>query len=194
MTSRRASSRPKEQNPLLAESTLTSRTGYRLPYILNVSEGHEREKMEETKRPGVLTALAVINFIIAFMYCIDWFIFSLAFIVKIPLDKFGEAEAARLEAMGQLSAGTSVFMFGLAIIPGILLLLAGIGYLKQNKMLGWAMGNAYAAVMILGIMILPFIILPPELQAGSVLIIIALAYPIITIVLINFVYKKNLVN
>ena len=150
--------------------------------------------MDEEKRPGVLTALAVINFIYVFLFCYDWLIFSLAFIVKIPLDIFGEAEAARLEAMGQLSAGTSVIVFGLYTIPGILLLLAGIGYLKQKKVLGWAMGNAYAAVTILGIIIWNFIILAPELKAGSVIIIIGLIYPTITIVLINFVYKKNLVN
>lgn len=149
--------------------------------------------MEETKRPEVLTALAVINFIIAFLCCIDLLIFSLAFIDNIPLDNLWEAEAARIEAMGQLGACKSVFVFGPAIIAGILLLLAGIGYLKQKKVLEWAMGNTYAAVMILGIIISPFI-LPPALKGGTVSIIIALAYPIITLALINFVYKKNLVN
>ena len=153
------------------------------------------EKMEKTKRPGVLTALAVINFIIAFLYIVITGLtaVSLVFINSIPLDNLGEAEAARIEAIGQLSAGESVFMVGPTLIAGILLLLAGIGYLKQKKTLGWVMGNAYAAVMILQTIISP-IILPPALKGGTVSIIIALAYPIITLILINFVYKKNLVH
>lgn len=151
--------------------------------------------MEETKRPGVLTALAVINFIIAFLYIVltSLSFLSLAFIDNIPLDNLGESDAARIEAMGQLSAGQSFFVFGPAIIAGVLLILAGIGYLKQKKVLGWGMGNAYAVVMILSTIISP-IILPPALKGGTVSVIIALAYPIITLILINFVYKKNLVN
>jgi hypothetical protein len=154
--------------------------------------------MEESKRPGcpgILTTLAVINFIIAFVYivAIGLTAVSLAFIDNIPLDNLGEAQTARIEAMGQLSAGEYAFMLGPTIIAAILLLLAGIGYLKQKKVLGWAMGNAYAAVMILSTIISPFI-LPPALKGGIVSIIIALAYPIITLALINFVYKKNLVN
>ena len=151
--------------------------------------------MEETKRPGVLTALAVINFIIAFLYVVTsgLAIVVIAFIENVPLGNLGEADAARIEALGQLSAGESFFVFGPTIIAAILLLLAGIGYLKQKKVLGWVMGNAYAAVMILNTILSP-IILPPALRGGTVSIIIALAYPIITLILINFVYKKNLVN
>jgi len=154
--------------------------------------------MEESKRlgrPGVLTTLAVINFIIAFVYivAIGLTAVSLAFIDNIPLDSLGEAEAARIEAMGQLSAGEYAFMLGPTIIAAILLLLAGIGYLKQKKVLGWAMGNAYAVVMILSTVLSP-IILPPALKGGTVSVIVSLAYPIITLILINLVYKKNLVN
>ena len=151
--------------------------------------------MDETKRPGVLTALAVINFIIAFLYVVSsgLAILTIAFIENVPLGNLGEAEAARLEALGQLSTGASLFVFGPAIIGAILLLLAGIGYLKQKKVLGWAMGNAYAAVMILSTILSP-IILPPALKGGTVSVIVSLAYPIITLILINFVYKKNLVR
>lgn len=125
--------------------------------------------MEETKRPGILTALAVINFILAFLYIvlIGLSILSLAFIDQIPLGSLSEADAARMEAMTQLSTGGLLFMFAPSVIAGILLLLAGIGYLKQKKVLGWVMGNTYAAVMILGT-IIPPMILPPELKGGTV--------------------------
>lgn len=151
--------------------------------------------MEETKRPGVLTALAVINFILVFLYIVlnGLAILFFAFIDHIPLGNLGEAQVARIEAMQQLGTGELVFMFGPPIIAGILLLLAGVGYLNQKKILGWVMGNAYAAVMILHNIISPFILVP-ELRGGAVSLTISLAYPVITLILINFVYKKNLVN
>jgi len=151
--------------------------------------------MEERKRPGVLTALAVINFILAFLYIVmnGLAVLSFAFIDNIPLGNLGEAQVAKIEAMTQLSRGGLFFMFGPSVIAAILLLLAGIGYLKQKKVLGWVMGNAYAVVMILSTILSPFI-LPPALKGGTVSVIIALAYPIITLILINFVYRKNLVN
>jgi len=151
--------------------------------------------MEERKRPGVLTALAVINFILAFLYIVmnGLAVLSFAFIDNIPLGNLGEAQVAKIEAMQQLSTGELVFMFGPPAIAGILLLLAGIGYLKQKKILGWVMGNAYAAVMILHNIISPFLLVP-ALRGGAVSLTISLAYPVITLILINFVYKKNLVN
>jgi len=151
--------------------------------------------MEETRRPGVLTALAVINFILAFLYTVlnGLAILSFAIIDYMPLEYLSEAQIAQMEAMRQLSTGESVFMFGPPIIAGILLLLAGIGYLKQKKILGWVMGNAYAVLMILRNIISPFILVP-ALRGGAVSLTISLAYPVITLILINFVYKKNLVN
>ncbi len=151
--------------------------------------------MEETKRPGVLTALAVINFIIAFLYVVGsgLAILTIAFIENVPLGNLGEAQAARIEAMTQLSTSEMFFMFGLSVTAAILLLLAGIGYLKQKKILGWAMGNAYAVVIILQ-NIISRLVLAPELRGGAVSLSISLAYPVITLILINFVYKKNLVN
>ena len=150
------------------------------------------EKMEETKRPGVLTALAVINFILAFLYIVlnGLAVLTFLFIDNVPL---GEAEVAKIEAMKQLSTGELVFMFGPPAIAGILLLLAGIGYLKRKKILGWVMGNAYAAVMILHNIISLFLLVP-ALRGGAVSLTISLAYPVITLILINFVFKKNLVN
>ena len=151
--------------------------------------------MEETKRPGVLTALAVINFILAFLYIVlnGLAVLTFLFIDNVPLGNLGEAEVAKIEAMKQLSTGELVFMFGPPAIAGILLLLAGIGYLKRKKILGWVMGNAYAAVMILHNIISLFL-LAPALRGGAVSLTISLAYPVITLILINFVFKKNLVN
>ena len=150
--------------------------------------------MEETKRPGVLTALAVINFILAFLFILlnGLAILSYAIIDYVPLESLSEAQMAGIEAMKELSIGEMAFRIGPPLVAGILLLLAGIGYLKQKKVLGWVMGNAYAAVIVLHT-IIP-LILRPDSRAGAVSLTINLAYPVITLILINFVYKKNLVK
>jgi len=151
--------------------------------------------MEEKTRPGGLTALAVINFILACLYIIMTGLTAVSFIFidNIPLGNMGEAEVARIDAIKQLSTGESVFILAPSLIAGIILILAGIGYLKQKKVLGWLMGNIYAAIIILSTVLSPMI-LSPALRGGTISLIIALAYPIITIALINFLYKKDLVN
>ena len=152
------------------------------------------EKMEETKRPGLLTALAVISFIVAFLYIVVNGLGFLSFVLidYVPLESLSEAQISGIEAMRQLSTGDLALRIGPPLIAGILLLLAGIGYLKQKKILGWVMGNAYAAVIILHTVI-P-LILTPASRGGAFSLTINLAYPVITLILINFVYKKNLVN
>ena len=151
--------------------------------------------MEEKTRPGGLTALAVINFILAFLYIISSGLTAVSFIFidSIPLGNMSEAQVTRIEAIKQLGTGESVFMLAPSLIAGIILILAGIGYLKQKKVLGWLMGNIYAAIIILSTVLSP-IILSPAFKSGPVSLIIALAYPVITIGLINFLYKKDLVN
>jgi hypothetical protein len=49
--------------------------------------------MEETKRPGLLTALAVINFILAFLYIVSSGLAALSFMVidNAPLGNLSEA-------------------------------------------------------------------------------------------------------
>ena len=60
------------------------------------------EKMEETKRPGVLTALAVINFILAFLYIVlnGLAVLTFLFIDNVPLGNLGEAQIAVFYSLG----------------------------------------------------------------------------------------------
>jgi hypothetical protein len=151
--------------------------------------------MEENTRPVGLTALAVINFILAFLQIIMTGLTAVLFIFfdKFPSINQNEAQVATIEAIKQLSTGQAIFMLIPLFIAGIILIIAGIGYLKQKKVLGRLMGNIYAAILILTTILSP-IILSPAYKRGTFSLIIALAYPVITIALINFVYKKDLVN
>ena len=152
--------------------------------------------MSEGKRPGGLTALAVINFVFA-----GWGVIGLlglvamfAFVGMIPTDQMDETKKAQLEAFQNMGLPVFVFIFALSIVCGVLLLLSGIGYLKQKKLLGWGLGNAYGVISILSSVISTFMF-PAEIGGGfNIGIIIGLIYPIVTLALLNTTFKEDLTN
>jgi len=152
--------------------------------------------MNEGKRPGGLTALAVINLVFAGFSLLQLAglaaFFSLA--DQMPTDQMQETQKAQIEAMKNMGTPTLALIFGLTLIGGVLLLLSGIGYLKQKKILGWMVGNVYAVVAILG-SIASGLLLRAELGGGfSIGTIVGLIYPILTLVLINTTFKEDLTN
>ena len=78
----------------------------------------------------------------------------------------------------------------LALVSFIVLLPSGIGYLDQKRFAGRVLGNIYACVALLaGLVSLRF--LAPGLRFA---VVIASIYPILTLILLNTTYKKNLSN
>jgi len=152
--------------------------------------------MNEEKRPGGLTALAVINFIFS-----GWGLIGLlglaaffAFIGKIPTDQMQEAQKAQIEAFQDLGLPVFIFIFALTIISSVLLLLSGIGYLKQKKFLGRTIGNTYAVVTIIS-SVISGIMFAPALGGGfNIGTIIGLIYPALTLILLNTTFKEDLTN
>ncbi|MHC4243894.1 MAG: hypothetical protein ACYSU4_15935, partial [Planctomycetota bacterium] len=101
--------------------------------------------MNQEKRPGGLTALAVINFIVS-----GWGLIGLIFLAgffaligKIPTDNMQEAQKAQIEAFQNMGIPVFIIILLLSLLSSVLLLLAGIGYLKQKKFLGRTIGNLY---------------------------------------------------
>lgn len=152
--------------------------------------------MNEEKRPGGLTALAVINFIFS-----GWGIITLlglaaffAFIGKIPTDDMQETQKAQIEAFQNLGLPVFIFIFALTIISSVLLLLSGIGYLKQKKFLGRTIGNTYAVVTIIS-SVITGIMFAPELGGGfNIGTLIGLIYPVLTLILLNTTFREDLTN
>jgi tryptophan-rich sensory protein len=150
--------------------------------------------MSEQKRPGGLTALAVINFVFS-----GWGFIGLlglaaffAFIGKIPTDDMNEAQKAQFEAFQNMGLPVFIFIFALSIISSVLLLLSGIGYLKLKKFLGRMIGNTYAVIAIVS-SIISGIMFAPKLGGGfNIGTIIGLIYPIVTLVLLNTTFKNDL--
>jgi hypothetical protein len=152
--------------------------------------------MSEGKRPGGLTALAVINFVLAGMSLIGVLGLAalFAYIGVIPTDKMDAGAKAQFEALQETGIGFFVFLFILSIVVGLLLLLAGIGYLKQKKILGWGLGNAYGIIGIISSITSGFLF--PAILGGGFGIgrIIDLLYPIITLILLNTTFKEDFPN
>ncbi len=152
--------------------------------------------MSEQKRPGGLTALAVINFIFS-----GWGFIGLlglaaffAFIGKIPTDDMNEAQKTQFEAFQNMGLPVFIFIFALSLISSVLLLLSGIGYLKLKKFLGRMIGNTYAVISIVS-SVISGIMFPSEMGGGfNIGTIIGLIYPIITLILLNTTFKEDLTN
>jgi hypothetical protein len=152
--------------------------------------------MNEGKRPGGLTALAIVNFILAGLSALSLFgmvaLFGLT--DKMPTEQMTEAQKAQLEAVQNMGMPTLVLILLLTLLSAVLLLLSGIGYLKQKKVLGRVVGNVYAIFSILG-SIVSGLLFKPELGGGfNFGTIIGLIYPVLTLVLINTTFKDDLTN
>ncbi len=169
--------------------------------------------MEDTgKRPGGLTALAVINFILGGILLLG----ALGTI----LGKYGiemsekaiderirndpnlverEPQVAQqkedLEMAKKILSDPTVRTLNLlGLIPTGLLIVSGVGYLKQKKMLGRTMGNLYAVItIVLGIA--EIVLIDKEYTEGFGLAsLIGFIYPVLTLFLLNVTFKDDLVE
>jgi hypothetical protein len=152
--------------------------------------------MNQEKRPGGLTALAVINFIFSGGGFLSLFGFLAFFALrgKIPTDNMDEVQKAQIAALQNLGLPTLVFICVLNILSSVLLLMAGIGYLQQKKFLGRTVGNLYAVITIIS-SIITGIMFSPDLGGGfNIMTIVGLIYPVLTLILINTTFKEDLTN
>jgi hypothetical protein len=160
-------------------------------------------------RPGGLTALAVLNFVFGGFGIIGGLItlaagsvVSSAGSLSDELADFGRRAAERsgdpniLEGMNRIAPEASSLsgMFYLLGILGLLLaaflIVAGVGYLKQSKKIGYLFGNIYgiAAIIVVVLQI-------AMVSAGfGFMVILGLAYPIVTLALLNTVFKESFPN
>jgi hypothetical protein len=152
--------------------------------------------MNEGKRPGGLTALAVINFIFCGFSFLSVVGMAAFFALKdmMPTDQMDARQKAQIEALQEMGTPMLVLVVALNVLSGILLLVSGMGYLKQKKVLGRMLGNAYAVLTIVG-SIVSGLMFRAELGGGfNIGTIIGLIYPILTLVLLNTTFKDDLTN
>jgi len=180
--------------------------------------------MEQGKRPGGLTALAVINFVFGGFDLLNVLsLVALAVMVSYfdlenPEEKQQETEQAQpaederaeeekgppddpQEAIAEAWAQTGLGMAALIIMAaayvalGGLLIASGVGYLKQRRVLGRGMGNLYAVVSI-ATTAYELTITPKDIPGGgfTILALIAFLYPLVTLILLNTTFKEDFVR
>jgi hypothetical protein len=161
-------------------------------------------------RPGGLTALAVINFVFGGFGIIGGLItlalggvassagsFSdeLAKAARESARRSGDPDAAeamnKLVGSGASDISTMFYVLGIAgLILAALLIVAGVGYLKQSKKKGYVFGNIYGIAAII-VVVLQLAMLGIGLGFGSIF---GLIYPIVTLALLNTAFKNSFPN
>lgn len=151
--------------------------------------------MDEKDRPGGLTALAVINFILAALSLLGIFgpFITRILISNIPMDSMTDAQVAQLTAIQNMSGLTLAVITCVSAVRFLLLLLSGIGYLKQKKVMGRVLGSCYGALGIIYVFSSTTIFSQVLGGGFGVMSVISLIYPVLTLILLNFIYKDDLI-
>jgi hypothetical protein len=138
------------------------------------------------KRPGGLTALAVLNFVFGGIGAIG------ALLAYGGLSLIREAIEKAQEA-GATYTGQSLAMAYVVVaatgLGALLLIVSGVGYLKQKAVAGRTVGNLYALVSLAGTIV-------GAVTGGGIgfFTILFSVYPLLTLILINSSFKPALQN
>lgn len=138
---------------------------------------------EDGKRPGGLTALAVLNFVFGGLGAL-----ALLALFAVIGAVANSAQSTGVEVKSSPGAALAWTNLLLATLTVGLLITSGVGYLGLKRFLGRTMGNAYALVSLassaIGISIGGF----------GIYAMIGLVYPLLTVALINTTFKDDLVR
>jgi hypothetical protein len=145
--------------------------------------------MEQEKRPGGLTALAVLNFIFAGFGVIGFI--GIIVMRLVPIDKMPPEQSAPYEAFQAMGMPLFVLILALTVVALGLELVSGIGYLKQKRVMGWMIGNVYAIFSIVSNVVSGFT-MTTEMGGGfSIMTILGYVYPVLTLILLNMTFKED---
>ena len=140
--------------------------------------------MAQGKRPGGLTALAVLNFVFGGLG-------AMGLVALLAL--LGAADSASDGAVSEAFSSTPgsgllwlSILFSLVSVGAMIA--SGVGYLGQKRFLGRTVGNAYALTSIVSTCI------GMSFQDFVIFTMIGLVYPVLTLVLINTTFADDLVN
>ena len=153
--------------------------------------------MASSDRPSGLTALAVINFMFGILQLLGAIgLIASKLFVQSYLANEGASVSPQERAEMQLVADTSWLdvglVAGLSFAIALCLIVSGIGYLKQKRILGRWVGNAYAFGALASVVV-SLTILPEVLSQGfSIAVIRSLIYPLFTLGLLNRTFRRDL--
>ena len=143
--------------------------------------------MAEGTRPGGLTALAVLNFVFGGLGAISVLgLLALFGFANAVTD--GGAGEVMAEGIG-LNGGMLMLTLALGVAGSALLIISGVGYIQQKRVLGRTIGNLYGILALLGT-----VIGIVDGQPFGFASIIGLIYPVLTLIMVNTTFKEDLVN
>lgn len=150
-------------------------------------------------RPGGLTAFAIINFVwaaMSFLGALGAVAMPLAF-EYVPTEKMPEKDRQEFEKAQQILAQPGVqFLGAMDFVTAALLVISGVGYLKQKRIMGRLVGNLYALLAVT-LAVVGFQILDIEMGfalAKELGFIIELVYPVLTLILLNTSFRDDFPN
>lgn len=141
--------------------------------------------MADGKRPGGLTALAVLNFVFAGLLAV----LALLAVAGLGLQRAAMEEAAR-KGVAFDGQGVTTIYIGVAVLvlSTAMLIASGVGYLGQKRVLGRVVGSVYA-VLSIGAVMIEVIALDVGLGLDTI---IGLVYPALTLLLVNTTFRQDL--
>ncbi len=152
--------------------------------------------MSEGKRPGGLTALAVLNFVFGGVNALLFLgMAAVMAVIGAAANEAGESdnEGANEMAKAWETVGVGLFYFILVLlaVTAFLLIASGVGYLQQKKVLGRGLGNAYAILSILYALVYGMAVTVEAGGGFNIGTIIGLVYPLLTLALLNTTFKHD---
>lgn len=136
---------------------------------------------EDGRRPGGLTALAVINFVFGGLTALA----ALAITAVV-----GVADNQNAGEITRQTGGMIWLLAGLIWLTAALLIVSGIGYLGCKKVMGRVFGSIYGILGVAGVAVG----LASGNQPFGIQTMINVVYPLLTLVLLNTTFKDDLVR
>jgi hypothetical protein len=133
-------------------------------------------------RPGGLTVLAVVNFVIAALSLVG--AAALGAAMAVPEIR----ESIEQELRGPVTDVWLGVMLGTGVLIAALLLVSGVGYLRQKRVWGRYVGTLYAIVDLASG---AYETTRTGFELGTI---ISFVYPVLTLVLVNGIFKHDLVR
>ena len=134
-------------------------------------------------RPSGLTALAVFNFIFGGLGAIT----SLIGLATVGLMRTTMAEQSKITGEPVPAEGLLYGTILISMVTAGLLIASGVGYIGLRRFAGRILGNAYAVAALAGIT-LELALMPVAFTISGL---IGFVYPLITLFLLNVIFRKD---
>jgi hypothetical protein len=147
--------------------------------------------VSEGTRPGGLTALAVLNFLLG-----AWQLLHTGgqLVMRFFADRIKDEEVRQLaEALKAASPMELIAMVTSSAIASLLMIVAGVGYLQQRRTMGRRVGNVACLTMIVAVALEQNLLSGTDGGFGFGTI-PAVLYPVLSLFLLNTTFKEDFIR